>query len=192
MDLLLGTLGRHAPILATIPTRFDSACTLPFLPPPLCLGLRCSRRSTRTRQMTDFSTFSARLFGVKAVCWSVTSVPTSWTCLLRLIVTFAPTFRSLSALAWCSFAHGSKVFRSWLCLSRGVCSRDRDNFAPEICPFFKVSTRTSKWVFSCDSGNLSRNVPILISSVQDLATVPFLGGCLAFPSRDSFGRVALK
>ena len=128
MDLLLGTLGRQVPTLATIPKRFGCACTLALLTASLYLGLRCSRRSTRTRQMTDFSTFSARLVGVRAGCCCVVCVSASWTCLLRLVVTFATTFRSLATLAWCSFAW---PYRSWLSLSRGDCSRDRNNFAPE-------------------------------------------------------------
>ena len=48
------------PILATIPARFDCACTLAslaLLTASLCLGLRCSGRTTRTHQMTGFSTF---------------------------------------------------------------------------------------------------------------------------------------
>ena len=139
------------------PTFWDTGTTGPFSPqsqPPLPFGLRCFRRSTRTRQMTDFSTFSKRFVGVRAVCGSVVSVSTSWTCLLHLIVTFSIFFRSLAALVWCSFAHVSNVHRSLLCPSRGDRSRDRNNFAFEFvhfsrpchCPVGRVAVSPSQVV----------------------------------------------
>ena len=99
MDLLLGTLRRQVSTLATIQTRLGCVCTLASLLSTLRLGLRSSRRSTRTCQMSDFSTFSARLVGVRTVCWSVIRVSASWTCLLSRIVTFASSCRSLATFA---------------------------------------------------------------------------------------------
>ena len=46
------------------------------------------------------------------------------------------------------------VHRGRLCLSRGDCSRDRNNVAPEICPIFQSVDTHQQTVVSCDSGTL--------------------------------------
>ena len=105
MDLLLGTLRRHVSTLTTVPTSLGSA--RPFA----TLGLRNSRRSTHTCQITNLSTFSARFVRVRAVGRSVISVSAPGTCLLSLIVKFASSFRSLATLACFRLAHCSNVHR---------------------------------------------------------------------------------
>ena len=72
VDFLLGTLRRHVSTLTTVPTCLGSIRTLAtsfaFLAATLRLGLRCSRGSTHTCQMTNLSTFSARFVRVRTVC----------------------------------------------------------------------------------------------------------------------------
>ena len=94
MDLLLGTLRRHVSTLTTIPRSLGSirSCATFFaLLTVLALGLRNSRRSTHTCQVTNLATFWPRFVRVKGVCRSVY--------LLSLIVKFASSFRSLATLA---------------------------------------------------------------------------------------------
>ena len=72
VDFLLGTLRRHVSTLTTVPICLGSIRTLAtsfvFLAASLRLGLRCSRGSTHTCQMTNLSTFSARFVRVRTVC----------------------------------------------------------------------------------------------------------------------------
>ena len=122
IDLLLGAVRQHVSALTTIPTSLDNirafAASLALLT-TFGLGLRSSRGSTHTYQMTNLPTFSPRFVRVWAVCRSVMSVSAPRTCLLSLIVTFASSFRSLATLARFPLAHGSNVHRSRLCLSHG-------------------------------------------------------------------------
>ena len=102
MDFLLGALRRHVSTLTTISTSLGSirtfATSLALLI-TLGLGLRSSRRSTHTCQMTNLSTFSARHVRVRAVCRSVIRSAAPGTCLLSLVVTIASSFRSLATLS---------------------------------------------------------------------------------------------
>ena len=149
--------------LSPIPARFGRTrtfATLALLAVTLWLGLLRSNRSARTCQMTDLSTFSARFTRVGTICGRVLRVSTSRTCMLCLIVAFSTTFCSLAILTRLALSHSSNVHCGRLRLSSRNCSRNRG--------FFKVSTRISKWVFNCDSGSLTKNVPILISSSKTL------------------------
>ena len=84
-----------------------------------------------------------------------------------------PCFRILDMLAASLVAFTRRcprlnVHRSRLRLSRGIAREIATTSLRKSVHFFKVSTRISRWTFSCDSGNLIRNVPILISSSKTL------------------------
>ena len=165
MALLLSDTGlRHAQAHHNSSTMcLDHCLPCSFLAPSLLpFGLpRLPRGATRGRNVTDLTALAARLVSLRAVRVRVL-------CALKSRKRMRGLMASLATFG--TFARGSNVRRPRLCLSCGNHSRDRNVLSPESRSTSSDCQRTStdRRVFSCDSGNMIRNVPILISSSKTL------------------------
>ena len=108
--------------------------------------------------------------------------------MLRLPAPFDP----LPPLPDVPLPYGSNVHRSRMCLSHGNRTRNRNHFVSEICPFLQLVNTHQQLGFQLRLGQSEQNCSNFDFIVQDLATVTFVRGYLAFPSSDSLSRVTLE
>ena len=167
MDFLLGALRRHVSTLTTVPTSFDISRTLATslaLLTTLGLGLWMSKKIDThlpdDQHFQNFGTFCQSEDSLEKCdpcfrTWNMLAESDCYVCLL-LSIPCSP----------CPLLQCPSV--SAVTEQRQSHEKSQPTSSLKSVHFFSLSTRIRKWVFSCISGNLSKHVPISISSSKIL------------------------